>query len=331
MKKHQKNFLKVPPALLGKIKGFKGPDIVVACVKRIPAAEIVGGGFLHLGIQLQNNKLVFPVSVLPPPESGRYSGFNVFGKTLVRKDRPKVPKSFTMLVPNFGDWSKGSHYVTQTRMVYRRDFFPPHEIEIKIELLEEVQKPEHSFVVKFVVQEVLNSGQPDFGERLLANINLLQENVGYVSVYPSDATRADFLQTVHIDWEILPVGDAGLVVRRLVGASRGNRVELERTILARQKLLESLGPVNWIIGTSGFSRYLGAKFKDNLVVFENIEYGNAIYVMFEKWAELSKRSRIDLLARPEGFVRIVHRKGWEDQLRKVIGDNLSGPEQKIAA
>ena len=51
---------------------------------------------------------------------------------------------------------------------------------------------------------------------------------------------------------------------------------------------------------------------DDFVVFENIRYGNAIYVMFEGWESLSRKSRIDLLkGSREGFERIEHRDGWE--------------------
>ena len=63
-------------------------------------------------------------------------------------------------------------------------------------------------------------------------------------------------------------------------------------------------------------RYIGAKFKDNLVVFENIEYGNAIYILFDNWMEISKMSRIEILQRKEkDFIRLPHRKNWEQVLR----------------
>ena len=63
-------------------------------------------------------------------------------------------------------------------------------------------------------------------------------------------------------------------------------------------------------------RYFGAKFKDNLVVFENIEYGNAIYILFDNWMEISKMSRIEILQRKEkDFIRLPNRKNWEQVLR----------------
>jgi hypothetical protein len=79
------------------------------------------------------------------------------------------------------------------------------------------------------------------------------------------------------------------------------------------------GPLSFIHGRSGFRRYFGAKFGEDLVAFENIEYGNAAYVMFERWETLSQKTRLELLAGPaDGFIRVVHRRGWQSQLKNVI-------------
>src|SRR5918998_4277363 len=86
--------------------------------------------------------------------------------------------------------------------------------------------------------------------------------------------------------------------------------EVQRRFEERYDLLEELRPVAFVNGTGGFSRYFGAKFADDLVVLENVEYGNAIYVMFDEWETLSKRSRTELLeGNTNGFVRIIHRPG----------------------
>src|SRR5436189_3876984 len=100
MYKHKKNFLKVPRGVLGKIGGFKKPDLIVACVRRIPRAKIVSGEFRHLGLEIQNGQLVCASATLPDPSVGRYSRYNVLGRTLVLKDRPKVSKFITITVPN---------------------------------------------------------------------------------------------------------------------------------------------------------------------------------------------------------------------------------------
>ena len=47
-------------------------------------------------------------------------------------------------------------------------------------------------------------------------------------------------------------------------------------------------PTEIVLGMSGNTRYLGAKYAEDLVVFENLEYGNAIYILYENWKILSK-------------------------------------------
>lgn len=58
--------------------------------------------------------------------------------------------------------------------------------------------------------------------------------------------------------------------------------------------------------------------EDDLVVFENIEYGNAIYILYDDWDEISKLSRIDLLSGRAGsnFDRIIHSGNWKRKYEK---------------
>lgn len=66
-------------------------------------------------------------------------------------------------------------------------------------------------------------------------------------------------------------------------------------------------------------RYFGAKFSDNLVVFENTQYGNALYILFENWAELSQLSRLEILRRPsDQYVRIKHSGNWQSRVKQII-------------
>jgi hypothetical protein len=190
-------------------------------------------------------------------------------------------------------------------------------VELVITLLEERQG---AFLVKFSVDQVIVRRSADFEAALLYNLNILQENIGSADVFPSEATIADYVATIRVDWELLPVGHLGVheAVARLV---RGKQVSVEQQKIMEQRLgvFAKLKPTHFISGTSGFIRYFGAMYDDNFVVFENIGYGNAIYVMFERWQELSQRSRIDLLKGDrDGFERIEHREGWEDRLGAML-------------
>lgn len=309
----------MPEIITKQVEGFTKDDIYVGCVKKISASALAAGKYSHLGLCLENGNLTFKTKTTPDPRAGRFSRRNLEGTETSRKDLPKVPKTYSFEAPNFGDWSKGSHTVLWDRLVYRREFAGPKELEIEISLLDEEQKQEKVFVILFRVGEVLNRKDKKFRDDLFFNLNILQENIGTVNVFPANATRADYLKTVVVDWEILPPGKREEIIERLLSGVRAARDEIREKLLSRYDLLNELKPVAFIKGASGFRRYFGAQFAENLIAFENIEYGNAVYVMYENWESLSKRSRIDLLnGDRSGFDRVVHKEGWSDKLKRLI-------------
>ena len=315
----KRNIRKVPDWILAKIRGFKKKDVIVACVVKIPASSIFSGKYAHLSLKIEDGKPVFPSSIVPDESIGKHSGINVNGYELIRRDLPKISKTYSWDAPDYGDWSIGSHEVSIDRKVYRRDFIPPRLTDLRIELLGQEMKDETHFVFKFIVNEVLDSSARRFKVELLHDLNLLQENVGNLDVFPSDATMADFLKTIYVHWEILPPGDRDDTINRIFVGFETTSDEVKQKLIARYDFLSKLKPLAYIRGTSGFRRYFGAKFTDDLVVFENLEYGNAVYVMFDEWEKLSRLNRIELLSGSrKGFVRVVHRTGWQSVLTKVI-------------
>jgi hypothetical protein len=320
----KKNLRLIPAHIAQKVADMQGRDIVVASTRALRLTEIVGGEFAHVGIEWANDRVTFPSSVIPLPEAGRYSTRNVDGQVIVRRDLPMVTKTFTAEAPNFGDWSLGSHDVYWDRDVYQRENEAPKLWEIGIELLREDnddEEPRHVF--KFQVNAVLRSGSEGFDAELLYALNLLQENVGAVGIFAADSTREDYLKTVTVGWEILPPGERDDIIVKILGRMRNPSDEAKERIAERYDVLASLKPTAYIAGTSGFQRYFGAKFAENLVVFENLEYGNAIYVMFEDWEHVSQQSRLQLLKGDDSkFVRIVHAKGWKTELKTLVQERL---------
>lgn len=298
------------------------PDdrVMVGYVKKIRETDIAAGVFSHLGVHLESGRLVVPEGIVPRPDTGRYSKRNVYGLELVRKDLPMTTRTFYIETPNWGDWSNGSHTVEWDREVYEREFIPPKELAIRMTLIGQEDCGERLHVIRFLADEVLDRRSPSFGDDLLYDLNLLQENVGGATVFAAAATIPDFLDTVYVHWEILPVGDAEDTVARVLSGVRAPTPQMRTTLAERYRLLLSLRPDAFISGTSGFSRYFGAKFGEDLVVFENLEYGNAIYVMFEDWQALSQMTRLELLTGKDGFVRIIHREGWERRLGEVVAE-----------
>ncbi len=202
--------------------------------------------------------------------------------------------------------------------MYQRDLIPPKQIALRIEVI--ARDPiKDIYVIRVCSEEVLNPNDPAFEADLFYNLNLLQENTGYVDVYPADATREDYLATLNVAWEILPPGEREQNIAVIIGSGRTLSPEVRAKLIERYTFLEGLKPRNFVAGISGFRRYFGAQFAEDLVVFENVEYGNAAYVMGRNWDELSRLSRTQLLAMAQrDFDRILHVGDWKEKLRGII-------------
>jgi hypothetical protein len=122
----------------------------------------------------------------------------------------------------------------------------------------------------------------------------LQENVGAIDIYPSDSTREDFIKTLTLDWKIFPPGTIEEIVGRLRRKIRRSDTRTDAILRDRIETFSKLKPRAYIQGTNGFNSYIGAQFADDLVAFENVRYGNALYVLYDDWESVSRRSRIDL-------------------------------------
>lgn len=335
--RNRKNLNKIPDSVREKINGFSNADFRTETVCRVSIEELRRGRFRHLGVELLGDTLNLPAETVPERSQGRYSKYNLDGRTIVRKDLPKIPRTYSWEVPNFPP-STDTHTITVTKWAYPRQFFAPRGLTVSMEVLpEEPTVGIGSFhLIRFTVNAVLNPTQPDLDGELLFCLNLLQENVGSADVFPSSATRSDYLANLHVDWEILPVGTReALVARVLARLPQDVSEEVRVRIQGRIDLLHALRPQRFVQGSSGFNRYFGAFFRDDLVVFENLTYGNAAYVFYDNWQERSRCSRLELLAGQGGnFDRVVHRAGWQEKftklLRRRLGDEPPQGNQQAA-
>lgn len=302
----KKNLLKVPPEIIARIKAFGQDDVVVACAKLVRNDEVQRYIALHL--RLDGDTIVAPEPFLPNPKAGRYSHTNVEGKEVIRKDLPMYMKSFPIEAPSWN--SSSTHTIWFDRMVYQRDWIAPKGVLLHLTIAEH---RDGASVVKFAVDEVISRNTANFEQELLFNLNILQENVGTVDVFPSAATLAEYASTVRVDWELLPPGTS--VDQIIASMKRHGAVDppTEAVMRSRLSVMNRLRPESYVIGTTNFSRYFGAKFGDDFVAFENIRYGNALYIMRENWRTLSQKSRIELMTgKYDEVIRIEHRDGWDD-------------------
>lgn len=309
-----KNLLRIPSSILQRLATFDQDDVVAATVKFISPADV--DRFPHLGLSIIDGSLGIPEPQPPAPSVGRYSNANLYGMEKVRRDLPKVTKSYGFWAPS---WGSGSyHYVSHDREVYIREVYPPKQVSLSIALIE---RRGEGFLLRFAIDQVLSRRTPNFEQELLYNLNLLQENVGAADIFESATSLADYALSVKVDWQLLPPGT--LTIDELVAAMlRGKRPvtsQQETVMKERVTVMQRLKPEAYVTGTDGFLRYFGAKFGEDFVAFENARYGNALYIMYDGWEALSQKSRIDLLAGDrDSYDRIEHRPGWTDQLRARV-------------
>lgn len=304
-----KNLLKVPKQILQRLATFDQDDVVAATVKLVLPRDI--DRFASLGISLNDDDIGLPDPQPPIPTAGRYSNANLYGMEKVRKDLPKVTKSYGFWAPS---WNSGSyHYVSHDREVYIREVYPPKQVNLSIVL---VERRGQGFLLRFAIDQVLSRRTPNFEQELLYNLNLLQENVGAADVFESATSLADYALSVKVDWQLLPPGTVDEVVATMLRDKRPVSPQQKAVMEERVTVMQRLQPEAYVTGTDGFLRYFGAKFGDDFVAFENARYGNALYIMYDGWETLSQKSRIELLAGDrDSYDRIEHRPGWIEQLR----------------
>jgi hypothetical protein len=316
----KRNFAKLSPAIAKSVADIKTPLIAVAQTKTIPISDLADGLYKHVGLTVDSGRVVIDNASLPPASSGKWSRRNVQGWERLRRDLPKITKTYSWETPNFGDAATyGTHTTWRDREVYQVEFDEPRLHHIEAEILKSAEGNAPSVLVKFSVSTLIDKASAGFEKELLWALNVLQENTGVAGVYPSDAVWGDYLRTVKLDWEVFPPGTADEIIAVFRKRRRGKATKADAIMEERLKLFSSLKPTAYLAGTAKFSEYVGAQFAPDLVVFENARYGNALYVLYDDWKDISKRSRIDLVrGTSKTFDRFVHTDGWEDRFLELM-------------
>lgn len=313
------HFRRIPNYIEQELQRAQSQHITVTAIIQTSKAEISNGKYRKFGISInKNGELEMPETFLPDSSYGLYAKRNLEGKIHKLKKLPKITKTFWMDTPNFGDPDKGYHDTYINRKVYQVRLEPPRYWEIVFSKLSENG---NDIKIKAQINTTLNKENNSFNEDLLFAINLLQEQFRDCHVFNTNITNEEIRNNTVVGWEIFPPGDRDKSITIIKGRIRNLTPERQKEILYRVRVMNELQPIGQIVGQGMDSRYFGAKFGEKLVAFENIDYGNAIYILFDNWQEISQMSRIDIMKRNEhDFIRIVHKEGWEKLLKHYINE-----------
>lgn len=315
------HFRRIPYYIEQELRRTNSQHVIVAAIFNASKADISRNVFRRLGITLNDDTVQMPDIIAPYCFEGLYARRNRNGIVWVLKSLPKVTKTYSWETPNFGDPDKGYHTSYMDRDVYQRRLEPPRDWDINLSIVSET--PDR-IRFKATIDTVLDKQAPDFRNDLFFAINLLQEQFRDCHVFDAHLSDEELARITTVGWEIFPSGTLNNVIRTVTSRIRNLSDSRKQNIQQRTQALDRLRPSEYIVGQGMNSRYFGAKFGDNIVAFENAEYGNALYILFDNWQEISRMSRIDILKRHErDYIRIIHKEGWEEKLRGAITELLA--------
>ncbi|TIH30789.1 hypothetical protein [Subtercola vilae] len=251
---------------------------------------------------------------LPPAPTGRWSRWNVNGREIVRRDLPKIYRSWTIAAPNFQ--GGGTHSVSFHKEVFQRQRLYGQQIEAAVTRRDE---PRDSVVGTVLL--TLQAPYDESAERAyLYAASLARTWFGSATAYSLDELGVPQVPDQSVSWDFLPDGTVEemreAVVKKFGGSAPPQEVDI---MIDRLQKVQSLTPEKRLVGASGLQRYIGYMFGDDFVAFENPRVGNALYLLYGEWESLSQLSRSQLLASREGeFDRIIHSAHWFERLRLAV-------------
>jgi hypothetical protein len=327
--KMKKNHRQIPQFIIEKLSQIKSGKILIACVLELSEKEL--NEMEEMGIDvnalLKNKNCTF----IPKAGAGKYSRRNLEGKIITLKHEPKVIKAIYLGErPIYGDWEKGSFNLTQHRKVYAKENEKPRRIFLKIKIIKEyILNNQKHYVLTIQTSEVVDKKDAQFNFVLLYNINVLLESFGKVDIFQENPSDDEFLKNIYLSWEILPIGQRDVIIAKLLASYRRIPEGITEKITEKKEFFDSLKPKNYVFGLSKTRRYFGALFNEDLVIFENIDYGNAIYILGKDWRQNSQLTKAELRRNSNLDVTIVeHRGHWKKNVSNIIVSKLKMETKK---
>lgn len=262
-------------------------------------ARLVSAGFLDPN--LTGIKII-------PRATGPVSKFNSEGEDIPLKDQPKETYYRETCIK---DWHGYYHYVDIADKRYKRKHIDAPLFEVS---LVEINDD------KYVISDLLDNKVSE-KETIKHVINLFLELFGRCTILGNDkAPLFEATSMRRANWQILP---EGAIVWERVSQAAG-RIADERELIGQMQkhrfdTIIKYRPDELYYGTGGFHGYLVFVFlRKNIVVMENMIYGNATYVFKDNWKELSKLSKAEIIHNNLQQKRLIHSEKWVGEIRQLL-------------
>ena len=260
------------------------------------------------------DKLGLGETVLPA-SVGKVSEYNAEGRYEPQKDKPKETVYRQVLWTHM-EW-RGPYQEEVTSIVdrpykrYPRKFFPPPGVELTV--------AESKSGDKVVTTDPIQWNAAN-EESLLHVVNLFLELFGECSVLTGDLADLAAINIQRLNWKILPEGEYPWdKLNQKLQPIIQRRSAQPGVVTARLATINKYQPDFVAVGQGGFEGYVVFGFpQKDLYVLESANENNATYVFDKNWKALSQLSKADILDGKLQKDRLIHRKYWAHQVRKLL-------------
>ncbi|MBO7415513.1 MAG: hypothetical protein J6U22_02950 [Bacteroidaceae bacterium] len=245
---------------------------------------------------------------LIPKAIGPVSSFNAEGRDELLKDLPMETYYRDAYIK---DWHGYYHYVDIPGERYQRNHIDGPCQEISLITIGEK---------KYAISDYIPN-TPESKELIKHVVNLFLEIFGVCIIL--DKKKCPLVSTTSLrraNWQILPEGEIVWArVNELAGNIQDSSELVGQLQIHRFMTIMKYKPDCVYYGNGGFHGYLVFVFKSkNLVLMENMIYGNATYVFHDNWEELSKLSKAEIIQNNLHDKRLVHRESWPEQIKSLL-------------
>lgn len=248
-------------------------------------------------------------SILPNQTLNRATKENSNGQEIIRKDLPKESYSidYCAIVPNFGDYSKGTHlhFGTLTRYKYKREYGTPELIHFLLSIKDGKT---------FVYSERMLAEQKN-GPRLCLMLNLFRFCFGCLPQFSQDYQDPVF-KIDKKEWSFLPSGSK---LSDFLNQVKKERMNKESAFTKRLEFIKPYSVDNVMaVGSNGFEGYVCIKTSKSFIMECNLN-SNATYIvpLTDDWEALSKMTKTDVIE-AKLAKRVFHTSTWEENMLEYL-------------
>ena len=286
-------------SLLKEIAHIKANSVIVTSEPNVSDDVLRKIGF---SLPIENGDNIVPC------ELGRFTDYNLNGKHVVHKDRPKEKRYINTIYWTWTLWNgeeQGKFCDIYRKCYPVTEEMPPLEIMI------------YSENKRCVISSPIKNVEE---KRLLHIVNMFLEVFGTCIITDS----VDNIQIIkRLPWIIFPqgkkLGGDDLSIEDVCpNFYRKNKRE-QQFIAERHGFLMEKKPSDVYVGASYFRNYTVYVYKDEgISILESTSLDNATYVFDEDWTHYSKMTKKEVIDGNYQIKRIIHKSNWFSQIIGII-------------